>query len=43
MGDYANELILDARKKKIQSIEPTLVKHSIPFDNFNDDIKAVWS
>ncbi|KPM90519.1 hypothetical protein P3472_18500 [Vibrio parahaemolyticus] len=43
MGDYANELILDARKKKIQSIEPTLVKHNIPFDNFNDDIKAVWS
>ncbi|AWA99870.1 hypothetical protein CU052_11410 [Vibrio harveyi] len=43
MGDYANELILDARKKKIQSIEPTLVKHSIPFDNFNDEIKAVWS
>ncbi len=43
MGDYANELILDARKKKIQSIEPTLVKHSIPFDSFNDDIKAVWS
>lgn len=43
MGDYANELILDARKKKIQSIEPTLVKHSIPFDNFNDDIKAVWA
>ncbi|MDK9727170.1 hypothetical protein R7Q46_18485 [Vibrio sp. 811] len=43
MGDYVNELILDARKKKIQSIEPTLVKHSIPFDNFNDDIKAVWS
>lgn len=43
MGDYANELILDARKKKIQSIESTLVKHSIPFDNFNDDIKAVWS
>ncbi|UTZ38086.1 hypothetical protein HB763_05945 [Vibrio campbellii] len=43
MGDYANELILDARKKKIQSIEPTLVKHSIPFDYFNDDIKAVWS
>lgn len=43
MGDYANELILDARKRKIQSIEPTLVKHSIPFDNFNDDIKAVWS
>ncbi|SON50121.1 hypothetical protein [Vibrio tapetis] len=43
MGDYANELILDARKKKIQSIEPTLVKHSIPFDGFNDDIKAVWS
>ncbi|MBB1463577.1 hypothetical protein H5300_09610, partial [Vibrio sp. SG41-7] len=42
MGDYANELILDARKKKIQSIEPTLVKHSIPFENFNDDIKAVW-
>jgi hypothetical protein len=42
MGDYANELILDARKKKIQSIEPTLVKHSIPFDSFNDDIKAVW-
>ncbi|CAH7078204.1 conserved hypothetical protein [Vibrio chagasii] len=42
MGDYANELILDARKKKIQSIEPTLVKHSIPFDGFNDDIKAVW-
>ncbi|KJF93401.1 hypothetical protein UB33_05715 [Photobacterium angustum] len=43
MGDYASELILDARKKKIQSIEPTLVKHSIPFDSFNDDIKAVWS
>lgn len=43
MGDYANELILDARKKKIQSIEPTLVKHNIPFDSFNDDIKAVWS
>ncbi|MEZ8740805.1 hypothetical protein AB6E21_12295 [Photobacterium swingsii] len=43
MGDYANELILDARKKKIQSIEPTLVKHSIPFNSFNDDIKAVWS
>ncbi|EDK28334.1 hypothetical protein VSWAT3_15359 [Vibrionales bacterium SWAT-3] len=43
MGDYVNELILDARKKKIQSIEPTLVKHSIPFDSFNDDIKAVWS
>ncbi|MEZ9042501.1 MULTISPECIES: hypothetical protein [unclassified Vibrio] len=43
MGDYANELILDARKKKIQSIEPTLVKHSIPLDGFNDDIKAVWS
>ncbi|MBR9787977.1 MAG: hypothetical protein GYB40_08585 [Vibrionaceae bacterium] len=43
MGDYANELILDARKKKIQSIEPTLAKHSIPFDSFNDDIKAVWS
>jgi len=43
MGDYANELILDARKKKIQSIEPTLVKHSIPFDSFNDDIMAVWS
>ncbi|PML50667.1 hypothetical protein BCT75_12775 [Vibrio lentus] len=43
MGDYANELILDARKKKIVSIEPTLVKHSIPFDSFNDDIKAVWS
>ncbi|USD61429.1 hypothetical protein J4N45_05545 [Vibrio sp. SCSIO 43140] len=43
MGDYANELILDARKKKIQSIEPTLVKHSIPFDSFDDDIKAVWS
>ncbi|WP_447059123.1 hypothetical protein [Vibrio alginolyticus] len=43
MGDYANELILDARKKKIQSIEPTLVKHSIRFDSFNDDIKAVWS
>ncbi|MEZ8293282.1 hypothetical protein AB6D11_05445 [Vibrio splendidus] len=43
MGDYANELILDARKKKILSIEPTLVKHSIPFDGFNDDIKAVWS
>ncbi|MGF1701444.1 hypothetical protein L4D09_14190 [Photobacterium makurazakiensis] len=43
MGDYANELILDARKKKIQSIEPTLVKHSIPFEIFNDDIKAVWS
>lgn len=43
MGDYANELILDARKKKIQSIEPTLVKHSIPFDSFNDDIKEVWS
>lgn len=43
MGDYANELILDARKKKIQSIEPTLVKHIIPFDSFNDDIKAVWS
>ncbi|MCG9782009.1 hypothetical protein L1D52_06545 [Vibrio brasiliensis] len=43
MGDYANELILDARKKKIQSIEPTLVRHNIPFDNFNDDIKAVWS
>lgn len=43
MGDYANELILDARKKKIQSIEPTLVKHSIPFNRFNDDIKAVWS
>ncbi|EIO4559493.1 hypothetical protein LQM11_000003 [Vibrio parahaemolyticus] len=43
MGDYANELILDARKKKIQSIEPTLVKHTIPFDYFNDDIKAVWS
>ncbi|MEZ8639773.1 hypothetical protein AB6D87_19985 [Vibrio lentus] len=43
MGDYANELILDARKKKIVSIEPTLVKHSIPFDNFNDDIKEVWS
>lgn len=43
MGDYANKLILDARKKKIQSIEPTLVKHSIPFDSFNDDIKAVWS
>ncbi|MBL4307032.1 hypothetical protein [Vibrio fluvialis] len=43
MGDYANELILDARKKKIQSIEPTLVKHNIPFDNFNDGIKAVWS
>ncbi|MDC5754695.1 hypothetical protein OPW41_15490 [Vibrio europaeus] len=42
MGDYANELILDARKKKIQSIEPTLVKHSIPFDSFNDDIKVVW-
>lgn len=43
MSDYANELILDARKKKIVSIEPTLVKHSIPFDSFNDDIKAVWS
>ncbi|MFM2630092.1 hypothetical protein AAFX20_22145 [Vibrio chagasii] len=43
MGDYANELILDARKKKILSIESTLVKHSIPFENFNDDIKAVWS
>ncbi|MEZ8283582.1 hypothetical protein BCU17_14150 [Vibrio splendidus] len=43
MGDYANELILDARKKKIVSIEPTLVKHSILFDSFNDDIKAVWS
>ncbi|WP_299694449.1 hypothetical protein [uncultured Vibrio sp.] len=43
MCDYANELILDARKKKIQSIEPTLVKHRIPFDSFNDDIKAVWS
>ncbi|MDO6499593.1 hypothetical protein [Photobacterium sanguinicancri] len=43
MGDYANELILDARKKKIQSIEPTLVKHSIPFDVFNDDIKVVWA
>ncbi|MBB1390800.1 hypothetical protein H5185_15450 [Shewanella sp. SG44-6] len=43
MGDYANELILDARKKKIVSIEPTLVKHSIPFDSFNDDIKAIWS
>lgn len=43
MEDYANELILDARKKKIQSIEPTLVKHNIPFDSFNDDIKAVWS
>ncbi|MDO6542551.1 hypothetical protein [Photobacterium sanguinicancri] len=43
MGDYANELILDARKKKIQSIELTLAKHCIPFDNFNDDIKAAWS
>ncbi len=43
MGDYANELILDARKKKIQSIEPTLAKHSLPFDSFKDDIKAVWS
>ncbi|NOH53657.1 hypothetical protein F0266_11985 [Vibrio coralliilyticus] len=43
MGDYANELILDARKKKIQSIEPTLVKHSVPFDSFKDDIKAIWS
>ena len=43
MGDYANELILDATKKKIQSIELTLVKHGIPFDSFNDDIKAVWS
>lgn len=43
MGDYANELILDARKKKIKSIEITLVKHNIPFDSFNDDIKAVWS
>ncbi|PSW11450.1 hypothetical protein C9J01_15965 [Photobacterium rosenbergii] len=43
MGDYANELILDARKKKILSIEPTLVKHCIPFESFNDDIKAVWS
>ncbi|MEZ8694174.1 hypothetical protein AB6D15_17950 [Vibrio splendidus] len=43
VGDYANELILDARKKKIQSIEPTLVKHSISFDCFNDDTKAVWS
>ncbi|EGR0581326.1 hypothetical protein FG079_12465 [Vibrio cholerae] len=43
MGDYANELILDARKKKIQSIEPILVKHNISFDSFNDDIKAVWS
>ncbi|MCG7585355.1 hypothetical protein [Photobacterium sp. OFAV2-7] len=43
MGDYANELILDARKKKILSIEPTLVKHGIPFDDFNDDIKAVWA
>ncbi|KFI13831.1 hypothetical protein F0223_01935 [Vibrio coralliilyticus] len=42
IGDYANELILDARKKKIQSIEPTLVKHNILFDCFNDDIKAVW-
>ncbi|CAK3383821.1 Integrase [Vibrio crassostreae] len=43
MDDYANELILDARKKKIQSIEPILVKHSIQFDSFKDDIKAVWS
>ena len=43
MGDYANELILDARKKKILSIEPTLVKHGIQFDSFNDDIMAVWS
>lgn len=43
MDDYANELILDARKKKIQSIEPTLDKHNIPFENFNDEIKAVWS
>lgn len=42
MGDYANELILDARKKKIVSIEPTLVRHRIPFDSFKDDIKAVW-
>ena len=43
MGDYANELILNARKKKIQSIEPTLIKHNIPFESFNDAIKAVWS
>ena len=43
MEDYANELILDARKKKIQSIEPILIKHNIPFDSFNDEIKAVWS
>jgi integrase len=42
MEDYANELILDARKKKIQSIEPTLAKHKIPFEKFNDEIKAVW-
>lgn len=42
-ADYANELILDARKKKIVSIERTLVKHSIPFDSFKDDIKAVCS
>lgn len=42
MEDYANELILDARKKKIQSIEPTLVKHKIPFEKFSDEIKAVW-
>ena len=43
MDDFANELILDARKKKIQSIEPTLAKHNVPFENFNDEIKAVWS
>ncbi|GIC75351.1 hypothetical protein [Moritella sp. F3] len=40
MGDYTDELILDAKKVKIQSIEPTLNAHKIPYEKFNDAIKV---
>lgn len=40
MGDYTDELILDAKKVKIQSIEPTLKAHKIPYEKFNDEIKV---
>ncbi len=40
MADCANDLILEAKKKKIKSIEPTLTEHKIPFDSFDDVIKT---
>lgn len=40
MEDIAYSLILEARYKKVKSIEPTLDKHNINYEPFSDSIKA---